>query len=241
MKNILITGGSRGLGLEIAREQIAIGNRAIIVCRRISAELSDLQKQHPSKVSTHLFDLQHVEQIKSGLFKEQIGYETPLHGLVNNAAMAYEDLVTDIDQEALSRMFRVNVFAAMELTKHAIRNMLLHQCRGSMVHISSVCVHTGYKGLAMYAATKGAIEAFSKNVAREWGAKGIRSNCVVAGFMETDMTKQLSDSQKNRIFKRAALQQPTKPFSVAAAIKHLLSDESLSMTGQNMIVDAGTT
>ena len=118
--------------------------------------------------------------------------------------------------------------------------MLLHKSIGSIIHISSISVHTGYKGLAMYAASKGALEAFSKNTAREWGETGIRSNCLVAGFMDTEMSSTLSSEQKDRIFKRTALKTATSLNSVANTIKFLLSNESASITGQNIFVDSGT-
>jgi len=92
----------------------------------------------------------------------------------------------------------------------------------------------------MYASTKGALEAFSKNTAREWGEKGIRSNCLVAGFMETEMSSTLSDNQKNRIYQRTSMKQPVDVISVAETIRFLLSDESKSITGQNIHVDNGT-
>jgi len=121
-----------------------------------------------------------------------------------------------------------------------IRNMLLHKVQGSVVHISSISVHTGYKGLAMYASTKGALEAFSKNTAREWGERGIRSNAIVAGFMETSMSSTLSDEQKNRIYKRTSLKKPTSINSVANTIEYLLSESSASITGTSLHVDSGT-
>jgi 3-oxoacyl-[acyl-carrier protein] reductase len=128
----------------------------------------------------------------------------------------------------------------MVLTKYAIRNMLYHRISGSLVHISSISVHTGYKGLAMYASTKGALEAFSKNTAREWGKREIRSNCIVAGFMETPMSSSLSPEQKDRIYRRTSLKKPTNMKSIAEMILFLLSDKSISITGQNMFVDSGT-
>jgi 3-oxoacyl-[acyl-carrier protein] reductase len=137
-------------------------------------------------------------------------------------------------------MFSVNVFTPMVLTKCAIRSMLLHRVAGSIVHVSSISVHTGYKGLAMYAATKGALEAFSKNTAREWGERGIRSNCVVAGFMETAMSSSLTPEQKQRIFQRTALKRRTEMSSVAATIEFLMGPGAASITGQNIFVDSGT-
>ncbi len=110
----------------------------------------------------------------------------------------------------------------------------------SIVHISSVCAHTGYKGLSMYAATKGAIESFSKNLAREWGEFGIRSNCVVPGFMETAMSEKLNTEMKGRIYARTSMKQPTSMDSVASTVEFLISDYSASITGQNIHVDNGT-
>ena len=90
----------------------------------------------------------------------------------------------------------------MMITKYVLRDMLLHKTQGSIVHVSSISVHTGYKGLAMYASTKGSLEAFSKNTSREWGRLGIRSNIVCPGFMDTNMNSSLNDDQRSKIFKR---------------------------------------
>ena len=92
----------------------------------------------------------------------------------------------------------------------------------------------------MYASTKGAIEAFSKNTAREWGIRKIRSNCVVAGFMETDMSASLPEEQKEKIFNRTSLKIPADTASVAKTVVFLLGDSSKSITGQNIFVDSGT-
>ncbi len=211
----------------------------IAVARTISEELAELRGRYGDAALRFVAcDLREPGSIKESVFGA-IG-NTPVRGLVNNAAMAYDDLVTNFNAERMAEMFQVNVVAAMELTKLAIRNMLLHRTAGSLVHLSSVSVHTGYKGLSMYAATKGAIEAFSKNVAREWGSKGIRSNCVVAGFMETDMSAMLTDEQRARIYNRTALKRATDKNSVAAMVEFLLSEKSASITGQSMFVDAGT-
>jgi 3-oxoacyl-[acyl-carrier protein] reductase len=92
----------------------------------------------------------------------------------------------------------------------------------------------------MYASTKGSLEAFSKSTSREWGVKGIRSNCVVAGFMETEMSKSLTEEQKNKIYNRTSLKQSTEIKSVVKTISFLTSDSASSITGQNIFVDSGT-
>lgn len=238
--NVLVTGGSRGLGLAIVAEQLTVGNRVIAVARQQSPALQELAERYPGKLEFVAIELGQVDQLKSNLWATDVLQSGPLHAVVNNAATAYDDLVSNLDVEPLEAMFRVNVFSAMMLTKLAIRHMLLHHTPGSIVFVSSVSAHTGYKGLAMYAATKGAIEAFSKNVAREWGAKGIRSNCVVPGFMETEMSANLTDDQKQRIYQRTSLKQASDLQSVAATVGFLISDASRSITGQAIHVDAGT-
>jgi 3-oxoacyl-[acyl-carrier protein] reductase len=239
-RHIVVTGGSRGLGLAILRPLLSQGVRVTVINRSLSTELEAIQTEFGDQVGYVACDLSDTLAVKRALASDRIGWKQPIHGLVNNAAIAYDDLVTNLDVDRLECSFRVNVFAPMRLTQHVIKNMLLHRTAGSLVHISSICAHSGFKGLSMYAATKGAMESFSRNVAREWGTKGIRSNCVVAGFMETDMSHTLSQEQRDKIYSRAALKRSTSVDSVAAAVLFLLSDASSSMTGQEMVVDGGT-
>lgn len=154
--------------------------------------------------------------------------------------MAYDDIVTNLNIDKLKAMYNVNVFTPMMITKYVLRNMLLSKKKGSIIHISSISAHTGYKGLAMYASSKGALEAFSKDTAREWGQLGIRSNVVVPGFMETAMSASLTEDQKDRIYKRTFLKTATSVRSVAETVAFLLSDKACSITGQNVHVDNGT-
>ena len=128
----------------------------------------------------------------------------------------------------------------MMLTKYILRDMLLNKTQGSIVHISSISVHTGYKGLAMYASTKGALEAFSKNTAREWGKLGIRSNVICPGFMNTNMSSSLNDEQRNRIFKRNSKQKELLLDEVSSSVEFLINESSSAITGQIIHVDNGT-
>lgn len=238
--NILVTGISKGVGLQTAKTLLAKGHCVYGISKSKTEGLSALLSEYPDRLQWKSFDLNRVESIPEELFKSWIGFDTPLHGLVNNAAVAYDDITTNLRLQPLEQMFTVNVYAPFMLTKYAIRHMLLHHIAGSIVHLSSISVHTGYKGLSMYAATKGALEAFSKNVAREFGERGIRSNCIVAGFMDTDMSASLNEDQKKRIYRRTALKKAVRIESVAETIAFLLSEQSDSITGQNIFVDAGT-
>jgi 3-oxoacyl-[acyl-carrier protein] reductase len=184
-------------------------------------------------------DLINIDTLEVEL-KNSLGNGIKLHGFVNNAASAYDDIITNMNLDKLEGMYKVNVFSPLLITKFVIRNMIYNKIMGSIVHISSISVHTGYNGLSMYASTKGSLEAFSKNTAREWGRKGIRSNCIVAGFMETDMSSTLTNEQKDRIYNRTSLKKPTDMISVANTIEFLISDKSESITGQLINVDSGT-
>lgn len=238
--NILLTGASKGLGLKTTESLLKKGWTVYAISRSKTENLNELLLQYPDNLKWLQYDLADGENIRQTLFKDWIGFDTPIHGFVNNAALAYDDIITNLNLGSLIKMYHVNVFTPMMLTKFVLRQMLLHNIKGSIVHISSISVHTGYKGLSMYASTKGALEAFSKNTAREWGEKGIRSNCLVAGFMETEMSSSLSDNQKNRIYQRTSLKKPVDVNSVAETIRFLLSDEAKSITGQNIYVDNGT-
>lgn len=240
MMNVLITGISKGLGLLTTETLLKQGHKVYGISRSKSEELEIMMRKFPSDLNWLSYDLSDAENVRQILFKEWIGLKTPLHGYINNAATAYDDIITNMNIESLVKMYRVNVFTPMMLTKFILRQMLLHSIKGSIVHVSSISVHTGYKGLSMYASTKGALEAFSKNTAREWGEKGIRSNCLVAGFMETEMSSTLGDDQRNRIYNRTSLKKATDISSVAETIAFLISENTSSITGQNIFVDNGT-
>jgi 3-oxoacyl-[acyl-carrier protein] reductase len=239
-KNILVTGASRGLGLAIIKLLLETNYNVYAVSRSVPVELTALLKQYPNSLFHKALDLGNAATVREDLFKDFVTNKTPLHGFVNNAAMAYDDIITNLNMSRLKEMYEVNVFTPFNITKYVIRNMIFNRVNGSIVHVSSISAHTGYKGLAMYAGSKAALEGFSKNTAREWGERGVRSNCLVAGFMETAMSAALDASQKNRIYRRTSLKVPTTTQSVANMIEFLLSDKAISVTGQNIHVDSGT-
>ncbi len=239
-QNILLTGVSSGVGLALCTRLLEAGHQVFSVSRTYTAALEELHKSHATLLHWEACDLAQTASVNRQQFSRLIPKGTPIHVFINNAAMAYDDLITNLHLDPLERLFAVNVLSPMMLSKLCIRNMLLHHTAGSLIHLSSISAHTGYKGLAMYAATKGALEAFSKNAAREWGSKGIRSNCIVAGFMETDMTATLSQAQKDRIYKRTSLKSATSIESVVSTILFLMSRGANSITGQNLFVDSGT-
>ena len=225
MKNILLTGDSKGLGNSIKKTLQSNNYNVIGISRSDSSHIQ--------------YDLKNVNEIKD-LYLEKIKPLGPIYGFVNNAAFAYDDIITNLNSDKWLDMYKINVFSPMMLTKYILRDMILHKTKGSIVHISSISAHTGYKGLAMYASTKGALEAFSKNTAREWGRIGIRSNVVCPGFMETSMSSNINNDQKNKIFRRNSKQKELLVEEVSSSVNFLISEDSYGITGQNLHVDNGT-
>ena len=238
--NIIVTGCSRGVGLEICRVLLKQGHTVYGIARSCPDDFKALQNEYEGRLLFKSVDLSDCENVRQNIFKDFCSNKVQIDGYVNNAAVAYDDIVTNLNLDRLKAMYDVNVFTPMMMTKNVIRNMILHHTKGAIVHISSISVHTGYKGLAMYASSKGALEAFSKDTAREWGQMGIRSNVVVPGFMATAMSSTLTDEQRAKIYARTSLKAATSVHSVAETVAFLLSDKAESITGQNIHVDNGT-
>ena len=238
--NILVSGCSRGVGLEICRVLLEQGHVVYGIARSCPREFVNLQEQYTERLLYKAVDLSDSEHIRENIFIDFCSNKIKLHGFVNNAAIAYDDIVSNLNIDKLKAMYEVNVFSPMVITKYAIRNMLLHHTKGCIIHVSSISAHTGYKGLAMYASSKGALEAFSKNTAREWGGVGIRSNVVVPGFMPTAMSATLTEEQRSKIYARTSLKEATSIQSVAEMVAFLLGNKASSITGQNIHVDNGT-
>ena len=242
MKTVLLTGDSRGVGHAIAKDLLNNNYKVIGISRTQTTQVEKLLALYRDKYIHINYDLHDVGGIKELYLKtiRKITKGSGIFAFVNNAAFAYDDIITNLNNKTLEKMYKVNVFSPMMLTKYTIRDMLLNKNKGSIVHISSVSAHTGYKGLAMYASTKGSIEAFSKNTAREWGGLGIRSNIVCPGFMDTEMSASLTNDQKNRIFNRNSMKKPVEVDSVASTVSFLISEMSKGITGEIIHVDNGT-
>ncbi len=234
VQQILVTGAGGGLGQVVVERLLNDGHHVAALTRAPSATIESLQQQFGSQLELLSFDLANWRNIEN--WGPLLDPNRCWNGLVNNAAVAVDDLATNLRTDSLDAMFQVNVYAPMMLSKMVIRNMLLHRTSGSLVHISSICTRSGYKGLAMYGATKGALEAYSKGLAREWGSRGIRSNCVVPGFMETPMSAGLTPQQRDKIYRRQPLGKAVALESVAAAVSFLIGPDAGSVTGQDFVV-----
>jgi len=239
-----VTGGSRGLGLAIARKLAGAGYRVIAVARQKNKETADAiaqieSAQGPGALHFAPFDLGKINEIPvllRGLRKE-FG---PLFGLVNNAALGTDGALALMHNAKIEQLVRVNTLSPLVLTKYVVRGMMADGA-GRIVNIASIIGFTGYSGLSAYAATKASMLGFTRSLAREVGRMGITVNAVAPGFLATEMTDALADEQRQRIARRSALKRLAEVDDVANAVEFLLSPKARNISGTVLTVDAGAT
>jgi 3-oxoacyl-[acyl-carrier protein] reductase len=243
MRNVIVTGGSRGLGLGIARKLIESGYRAIAIARKendefIAARL-EAEKTHPGSLHFVPFDLAQIEGIP-GLVKQLRKEFGPLYGLVNNAGMSTDGVLALTSTHQIEQVVRLNTTSPMVLTKYVVRFMMADG-GGRIVNIASIIAFTGYSGLSVYAATKASLIGFTRSLAREVGRTGINVNAVAPGFVSTDMTQSLTEENRQQIARRSALKRMVDVEDVANAVDFLMGEGSRNITGTVITVDAGNT
>jgi 3-oxoacyl-[acyl-carrier protein] reductase len=243
MRNVIVTGGSRGLGLGIARRLTGEGFRVIAIARKESTELSaameEAEAANPGSFHFQPFDLADIEAI-ADLVKTIRKTFGPIFGLVNNAGISSEGLLAMMHNSQIEQMVRLNTLSPMVFTKYVVRSMMADG-GGRIVNLSSIMASTGYSGLAVYGATKASIVGFTRSLAREVGRMGITVNSVAPGFVDTDLTHGMKEEQRQQIVRRSALKRMTEVDDVANAVEFLLSDNAKSITGTVLTVDAGST
>ena len=243
MRNVLVTGGSRGLGLAIASELAGAGYRVIAVARKSTAELTYATQAaaagNVGAVEFRPYDLTALEGIAEfvrGLRKD-FG---PIYGLINNAGIGTGGILSNMRLDDIERLVRLNTVAPIVLTKYVARSMMIERS-GRIVNISSVVALTGYTGLSVYSATKASLLGFTRSLAREVGQFEVTVNAIAPGFIATDMTQELDEEQRARIARRSALKRMPEAIDVAKSVKYLLGEGGRNITGTVITIDAGNT
>jgi 3-oxoacyl-[acyl-carrier protein] reductase len=237
---VVVSGGSRGLGLGICRKLTADGYRVIAIARSSTAGLQQgIRDAAPGELHFRPFDLADIAgiaELVSGLRRE---FGT-LYGLVNNAALGTVGVLGILPDSSIERLVALNTVSPLVLTKYVVRSMMAAGS-GRVVNMASIVGFTGFSGMSAYAATKASMIGFTKSLAREVGQLGITVNAVAPGFIETDMTEGLQGQQKDQIVRRSALRRLAEIDDVANAVAFLISDAAKNVTGTVMTVDAGGT
>jgi 3-oxoacyl-[acyl-carrier protein] reductase len=240
-RNVVVTGGSRGLGLAIARRLAASGYGVVAVARKMSDQLTAAMRERTGTGSIDFvaFDLADTKAIPelARTLRKQFG---PVYGLVNNAALGTDGLLANMKNSQIEELLRVNTLAPVILSKYVVRSMMADG-GGRIVNVTSIIGFTGYSGLSVYGATKASMIGFTRSLAREVGRLGINVNAVAPGFLDTEMTRGLADEQRTRVASRSALRRLVDVDDVADAVEFLLGEKAKSITGTVLTVDAGST
>ncbi|MCE7082250.1 3-oxoacyl-[acyl-carrier-protein] reductase [Streptomyces sp. ST2-7A] len=227
-RSVLVTGGNRGIGLAIARALTEAGDSVAVTHRSGEA---------PEGLFGVRCDITDPEQVEQA-YKRVEEHQGPVEVLVANAGITRDQLLLRMSEEDFSTVVETNLTGTFRVVKRASRGMLRAR-RGRIVLISSVVGLLGSAGQANYAASKAGLVGFARSLARELGSRNITCNVVAPGFVDTDMTRVLSEEQRAGIVAQVPLGRYAEPAEVAAAVRFLASPEAAYITGAVIPVDGG--
>jgi 3-oxoacyl-[acyl-carrier protein] reductase len=243
LRNVIVTGGSRGLGLAMSRALASAGYRVIAVARSSSAELTAAMSAAAAdgrgSIEFRACDLSDLSLI-APLVRSMRADFGPLYGLVNNAGLGTSGILSSMRDQDIQRLIQLNTVSPIVLSKYVLKSMM-SQREGRIVNIASIVAATGYSGLSVYSATKASLIGFTRSLAREVGQLGITVNALAPGFVDTEMTHELTDSQRQTIARRSALHRMPEPIDIANSVEFLLGDGGRNITGTVITIDAGNT
>lgn len=238
LKHVVISGGSKGLGLYLSQYLLKQGYKISAFSRHKTEDVEILEKDHREDYYFMEADGSKPADLNAfcKLAIEKLGN---IYGVINNAAIAVEGVLATLPEVEIERMLATNLGGVLALNRLVLRNMLLSKVGGRIISISSVAGKRGYKGLAVYSATKAALEGMTRSLAREVGSRHITVNTISPGFMLTDLSKSLDDQQRQTIIRRTPLGRLTEFEDVIPLVELLLSEKGKFITGQTIAVDGG--
>ncbi len=242
-KTVIVSGGSRGLGLAIVRDLLAQNYRVATCSRNRTKDAENLEAdyaKHPGRFLWRQCEM--GDEKAEALFFEQIiawAGGDGLYALVNNAAIAGEGILATFPTIDAERILNINLISALRMNRLALRQMLAQNRPARVINISSIVGLRGYTGLAAYSASKAGLDGMTRALAREVGRRGITVNSVAPGYLMTDLSASLGSDQRRQIVNRTPLGRLGDVADVVPAIRFLLSDDARFITGQTLVVDGG--
>jgi 3-oxoacyl-[acyl-carrier protein] reductase len=232
-RSVLVTGGNRGIGLAIARAFAGDGDK-VAITYRTGEPPADLLALGVLAVRCDITDPEQVEQA----YKEVEAAHGNVEVLIANAGITRDQLLMRMSEEDFTSVIDTNLVGTYRVVKRANRGMLRAK-KGRVVLISSVVGLSGGAGQANYAASKAGLIGFARSLARELGSRNITFNVVTPGFVDTDMTRALTDEQRTDIVSQVPMGRYGTVGEVAAAVRFLASDDASYITGAVIPVDGG--
>lgn len=242
-KPVIVTGGSRGLGLALIGELLADGYAVATCSRERSAGLDDLMARYGQDRLFWAACVIGDAAEEASFFEAAVNWaqETNLYGLINNAAIAREGVLATFPNVETERVIEVNLMGAVRMCRLALRQMLNQTGPARIINVSSIIGLRGYSGLAAYSASKAGLDGVTRALAREVGRRGITVNSVSPGYLDTDMSSGLGERQRQQIINRTPMGRLATAADVIPLILFLLGEGAGFITGQTIVVDGGVT
>ena len=225
---VLVTGGNRGIGLAIAKELAARGDTVVITHR---------SGEPPEGLHGVICDVTDSAAVDAA-FSQVESEHGPVEVVVANAGMTQDGLLMRMPEDAFTAVLDANLTGAWRVTQRATRGMMKARF-GRLIYISSVVGMTGAPGQVNYAASKAGLVGMARSVARELGGRGITANVVAPGYVDTDMTAELTDKRREEMMAAIPLGRTAQAEEIAKAVAFLASDDAGYITGAVLPVDGG--
>ena len=236
-KVILVTGANRGIGLDIIQRLNNDGYTVIGTSRTDDGANIISQEINSNGGKGLKMDVTNQESINSAMKYIQDEYGA-LYGLVNNAGITNDNLLMRMTEEQWLSVIETNLTSIYRVTKSIVKDMMKAR-EGRIVNIGSIVGMMGNAGQSNYSASKSGLLGFTKSLARELSSRNINVNSISPGFIDTDMTKALSDEQISNLSKNIPLGRIAESSEVSSVVSFLLSDDSSYITGENINVNGG--
>lgn len=236
---VIVTGGSRGLGAGIVDAYLQAGDRVATCARSRTPEVDKWEAEYPDHFLFAEVDLSNREQTTAFVAAVVDRWQS-IEVLVNNAGVARDGVIAMADDDDVDLVVDLNLKGTLHITKLVARRMLAKR-RGHIVNISSIVGLSGYRGLAVYSATKAALDGMTRALARELGSRGIVVNSVAPGYLRTEMSHGLDEDQLNQIVRRTPAGRLGEPADIARLVLFLTDPLNDYITGQVVVADGGLT
>lgn len=239
-KKALVTGSSRGIGRKIVEVFLANGAEVWGLCSKPSAAKAELEAMAAEKgtafheICANVGDAEELSEVVKAALAEAGNFDI----LVNNAGITRDGLSFRMKMEDWQNVLNVNLTGTFVITQ-IVSNAMLKARSGSIINMSSIVGVHGGAGQVNYSASKAGLIGYSKSLAKEVGARGIRVNCIAPGFIETDMTAVLQEDYVKAMLDTVPMKRGGKPEDIANVALFLASDMSSYVTGQVIGVDGG--
>lgn len=233
---VVVSGGSRGLGLAIVQSILDRGAKVATFARTVTPELEQLAEQYPDRVHVASVDATDHKALNA-FVKDAEKKLGPIDGLVNNAAIGQDSLHVHTSPDRIQQIIDTNLTAPLILTRTVLRRIMAGRGTGRVVFVTSICAQRGYAGLVAYSATKGGMDSAMRTIAREMHGR-VLSNSVAPGFFASEMSSVLGQTQLDTITRRTPTGRLVEPDNVVPVIDTLLFEDT-NMNGQCLVIDGG--